>query len=193
MRLLALVTSACTHMLGQTAELTMVVCGIVVDFQMLLKVTSILLPIARCLPGGVQNNLFVLIGDDAFALKKYMMKPYLQQNLTTERRVYNYRHNRARRISENLFGILGNRWCIFHTVILLVPKTVESIILSTLALHNMLIKSSTRRIYCPTGLVDTENVNRELTNGLWRNDIYADSMLSLEILARGHNTSVSAK
>ena len=57
----------------------------------------------------------------------------------------------------------------------------------------MLIKFSTRRIYCPTGLIDTENVNRELTHGLWRNDICADSMLPLEIPARGHNTSVSAK
>ena len=67
------------------------------------------LPSARCLPGGVQNIPFVLIGGDAFALKKYMMKPYPQQNLTTERRVYNYRLGRARRISENLFGILANR------------------------------------------------------------------------------------
>ena len=67
------------------------------------------LPTLRCLPGGVQNIPFVLIGDDAFALKKHMMKSYPQQNLTTERRVYNYRHSRGRRISENLFGIIANR------------------------------------------------------------------------------------
>ena len=87
------------------------------------------LPTPRCLPGGIQNIPFVLIGDDAFALEKHMMKPYPQQNLTTERRVYNYRHSRGRRIA--------NRWRIYHTVILLQPKAVESIILARLALHNM--------------------------------------------------------
>ena len=52
---------------------------------------------------------FVFLGDDAFALKNFMIKPFPQQGLTRERRVYNYRHSRARKISENLFGILANR------------------------------------------------------------------------------------
>ena len=52
---------------------------------------------------------YVFLGDDAFALKKFMMKPFPQQGLTQEKQVYNYRHSRARRISENLFGILVNR------------------------------------------------------------------------------------
>ena len=30
---------------------------------------------------------YVFVGDDAFALKKFMMKPYPQQNLTTDKRV----------------------------------------------------------------------------------------------------------
>ena len=96
----------------------------------------------RCVPGGLQRIPFVLIGDHAFALESHMMKPYPQQSLTTERRVYNYRHIRVRRISENLFGILENRWRIYHTVMSLEPAAVESVILATLALHNMLMTSS---------------------------------------------------
>ena len=42
---------------------------------------------------------YVFLGDDAFALKKFMMKPFPQQGLTQEKQVYNYRHSRARRIS----------------------------------------------------------------------------------------------
>ena len=42
------------------------------------------LPSPRCLPGGDQNIPFVLIGDDAFCLKRNMMKPYPQQNLKEE-------------------------------------------------------------------------------------------------------------
>ena len=51
---------------------------------------------------------YVFLGDNAFALKKLMMKPFPQQGLTGEKRIYNYIHNRARRISENLFEILAN-------------------------------------------------------------------------------------
>ena len=124
------------------------------------------IPNPRCLPGGVQRIPFVLMEDDAFALKTHMMEPYPQQNLKTKRRVYNFRYNRGRIISENLFNILANRWPIYYTVMLLEPTAVESVILATLALHKMLMTSSAKNIYCPTGLCNTEDVNRELTLGL---------------------------
>ena len=104
-----------------------------------------------------------------------------------------YRHSRGRRISETLFGIFANRWRIFHTVILHEPKAVESIVLGTLALHNMLITSSIRGIYCPAGLTDTEDVTSESTYVVWWNDICTDSMFPLEIPAKGHDTSIYAK
>ena len=64
------------------------------------------LPKPKCLPYGSVELPHVFV-DDAFGLKTYRMKPYAQRGLTTERRVYNYRHSRARRISENLFGIIA--------------------------------------------------------------------------------------
>ena len=100
---------------------------------------SVKLPKDDALPNGVIAT-YVFVGDDAFALKKSMMKPYPQQNLRADKRVYNYRHSRARRISENLFGILANRWRFFFTTINLEPKHFENIGLCTLALHNMFIK-----------------------------------------------------
>ena len=51
------------------------------------------LPPPCCLPGGNEEVPFVLVGDDAFALKPYLMKPYAQQGLDAEKRVYNYRHS----------------------------------------------------------------------------------------------------
>ena len=84
---------------------------------------------------------YVFLGHDAFALKSFILKPFPQQGLTGERRVYNYRHRRTQRISQILFGILANRWRIFLTTINLEPKYVEDVILTALILHNMLIKS----------------------------------------------------
>ena len=55
------------------------------------------------------NVPYVFLGYDAFALKEFLMKPFPQQGLIEERRIYNYRYSRARRSSENLFGILTNR------------------------------------------------------------------------------------
>lgn len=45
----------------------------------------------RPLPFGREPLPHVFLGDDAFALHQYVMKPYLQRNLTLEKRIYNYR------------------------------------------------------------------------------------------------------
>ena len=83
----------------------------------------------------------MISGDDAFALKNYMMKLFPQRNLTIEKRIYNNRHSRARRISENMFGILANRWRVFHTAMHLSPERAISVTLSALILLNYLLKS----------------------------------------------------
>ena len=85
---------------------------------------SVKLPKDDALPNGVIAP-YVFVDDDAFALKKFTMKPYPQQNFTAAKRVYIYRHRRARRISENLFGVLANRWRIFFTTINLQPNMLK--------------------------------------------------------------------
>ena len=56
---------------------------------------------------------YVVVVDDGFSLKTFMMKPYASKNLCTEKRVFNYHLRRARRVVENAFGILVNRFRIF--------------------------------------------------------------------------------
>ena len=55
------------------------------------------------LPFVIIRVPYVFVGDDAFTLKNYMMKPFSRRDLTTERQVYNYRQSRARRFSEKFF------------------------------------------------------------------------------------------
>ena len=98
-------------------------------------------PVDAMLQNG-ENVPYVFLGDDAFALKEFLMKPFPQQGLHEESRTYNNRHSRARKISENLLGILANRWRIFFSIINLEREYVEDCILTTLTLHNTLIKST---------------------------------------------------
>jgi hypothetical protein len=70
---------------------------------------------------------YVFVGDDAFALRPDLIKPYGRDSLNDERRMCNYRISRARRVVENSFGILASRFRIFHTAINL---NVESILLA---------------------------------------------------------------
>lgn len=57
----------------------------------------------------------VFVADDAFPLRYYLLKPYSQRGpLKKEEKVFNYRLSRARRVSENDFGIMVSRFRIFE-------------------------------------------------------------------------------
>ena len=67
------------------------------------------------------------------------MCPYSGKALINDqRKIFNYRLSRARRIIENTFGILVSRWRVFQTPINATPEKVEKIIIATVALHNYL-------------------------------------------------------
>jgi len=52
--------------------------------------------------------------------------------LIYRRRVFDYCNSHARRISENLFGILANRWHIFKTIMQIPPKTIGEVVMAAL-------------------------------------------------------------
>ena len=95
-------------------------------------------------------------------------------------------------MSENLFGILANRWRIFFANINLEPKYVEDVIFTALILHNMLIKSSNSvNTYRPSSFADTVLEDEEISEGEWRANLIPDS--SLQVSRTGHNASLYAK
>jgi hypothetical protein len=134
------------------------------------------IPQPRPLPGRRKPVPFVFTGDDAFALTTYMMKPYPQSGLDSEKRIFNYRLSRNRRISENAFGILANRWRILRSAIPLCPAKVTCLTLAVITLHNFLLQSPT---YIPPNLVDVEvSATGHVIPGTWRNEALPSSWLN---------------
>ena len=60
------------------------------------------LPKARMLPGTNDFFPYVFVGDEAFPLKSYLMKPYARNAMGTEEQITNYRISRSRRQVENV-------------------------------------------------------------------------------------------
>lgn len=83
---------------------------------------------------------YVILGDEAFALHLNLMKPFPRNQSLIDRTkaIYNYRHSRARRTTENAFGILAAYFRIFFQPIALLPDTCDLAITSACILHNIL-------------------------------------------------------
>nr|CAI5837552.1 unnamed protein product [Callosobruchus analis] len=67
------------------------------------------------------------------------------KELNPERSNYNKRLSRARRIIENVFGILDNRFRIYHTEIGISVESIETVVMATCVLHNYLRKKNPNR------------------------------------------------
>lgn len=142
-----------------------------------------------------QNNPipYAFEADDAFALTVNMMKPYAGvYNKGTKERIFNYRLSRARRIIENVFGIMSAIFRVFRKPILLSPEKTTNIVMTCVLLHNYLRRSkASRSLYSPNGSFDTE-IDGEFQAGSWRNeDNNLTSMHPLRKIAR--KSGVDAK
>lgn len=104
----------------------------------------------------------VLVGDEAFLLKTYLMRPYpgSQSKGDSEKSFFNYRLFPARRVVENAFGIWSQKFQIYQRTVQSRPENADKIIFATYILQNYLR-------YQGVGLGDiasSANVWRNLTN-----------------------------
>jgi len=100
------------------------------------------IPHNRKLPNSEISSPFVIVADEAFALKKYLMKPYASRNLSVMQRVFNYRLSRARRVVENAFGIMCSRFRVFSKAVPLSPEKVEIMVMAVSIIHNFLLRNT---------------------------------------------------
>lgn len=115
------------------------------------------IPVPRPVAKSSGSLNYVFVGDEAFALRPDLLKPFSRDSLTDERRIFNYRLSRARRVVENTFGILASRFRVLYTAINLDIESIEWVVLACCALHNFLRKKSPS--YSPPEAFDSENIN----------------------------------
>ncbi|XP_066955189.1 uncharacterized protein [Macrobrachium rosenbergii] len=85
------------------------------------------LPAPERLPNETEDKPpvdYFFVGDDAFALKKYITKPYPARSLTIPERIYNYRLSRIQSVSHPI-KLRQNR--------------VESVVLAVCVLDNLIM------------------------------------------------------
>lgn len=80
-------------------------------------------PADRPLPGAEQQGPVpvTIVGDAAFPLNRYLMRPFPGRHLGRWKKIFNYRLSRARMVLECAFGILAARWRVLHTPISMLP------------------------------------------------------------------------
>lgn len=104
---------------------------------------SLNLPDKNVQPGRNKLSPYVFVADDAFPLSPYILKPYSRhQDKGSKNRIFNYRLSRARRVVENVFGVMTSIFRVFRKPMLLQPEKVEKVVLVCVHLHNYLRKSS---------------------------------------------------
>lgn len=136
------------------------------EFGSALDAGNVDLPGPAPLPDSDIVTSHAFVADEAFPLKRYMLRPYPRKNLTDEERVFNYRLSRARRTIENTFGILAARWQIYQKTLFMSPPTVDKIVLATVVLHNFIMQDRDRHRYCPHNFIDQDDDS----NGEWRRE-----------------------
>lgn len=136
------------------------------------------LPEERVLPGTDIVLPHVILGDEAFQLTQSVLRPYPREQgkVDIQKRIFNYRLSRARRTTENAFGILCQTFRIFFVPIAVDVSLVDKIILVACSLHNLLRSS---RNLSPT--LEDENTNYGMPT---------ENMINLQHI--GGNTSRAA-
>lgn len=133
----------------------------------LLASDSLHIPSVAPVSDGGPRLPYVFVADEAFQLSEHIMRPYprcRQGVLPLDKRIFNYRLSRARRMIENCFGILVANWRIFRRPINTCILTARKIVQASVCLHNFIMEYEerlpiTERIYSVPSLCDGDGLN----------------------------------
>ena len=93
------------------------------------------LPKPAALPGKQILSPYVFIGDGAFPLTENLHCPYCRREMDECQMIFNYRLSRARRVSENAFGVIYNHFRGLLSNMQLLPDTATTVVRACCLLH----------------------------------------------------------
>ena len=127
------------------------------------------LPVAECLEDSPTFGKvpYFLVGDEAFPLQSWLLRPYPGQRIPEEQRIFNYRLSRASRVIKNAFGIISAPWRVFMQPIQSTVEKTDRIVKATICLHNFLRQAGSAA-YCPTGVADFYDETGTIKKRKWR-------------------------
>nr|CAH7728911.1 unnamed protein product [Callosobruchus chinensis] len=132
------------------------------------------LPQPRPIPGNTRPIPFYFIGDEAFPLKKNIMKPFSRRELTTNsRRIFNARLSRGRKSVECSFGMLAAKFAVLNTPIRCTPDKVDILVQAMCVLHNAI-----------------RECDGSFTKPQYENVIVRDSILRLPTLTQSNEKTI---
>lgn len=143
------------------------------DISKAFESNSFNVPEAEHVQGCADKLPYVTVVDEGLSLKQYQMRSYPGKDLMEERAIFNCWLSRARRIIENIFGILVARWRIFRLRIRADVATVERIVLACVALHNYL-RLTDDACYSLNCFINSEDNQGEIGSGDWRKIVSND-------------------
>ena len=83
----------------------------------------------------------VIVADEAFPLKRNLLRSFPRENLNLSKKIFNYRLSRCRRVAENAFGIYVTQWRVFQRPLQCKVELVDKFVKATAVLHNFLRSS----------------------------------------------------
>ena len=139
------------------------------------------------MPNDDEDTPYYIVADEAFALRTWLMKPYARTAMAREERIYNYRLSRARRVVENAFGLLANRFQCLLTTLRQNPSTVRTMVQACVCLHNLM---RTRYPSIHNSALDREDAEHNIVPGSWRGE---QTLAELRQPARGRSATQAAQ
>ena len=139
------------------------------------------IPEADHMPNDDHNMPYFILGDDIFAMRTWLMKPFSKRYMSKEERIFNYRISRGRRVSENVFGIMAQRWGVLLTTMHQHPINARLIVQACVCLHNLM---RMRYGYLQNPFLDSEDANHNFIPGSWREVGFLESLQKIKAQSR---------